>query len=64
MAVIKYCSKHDILKQFLEKHGSEVLNMILTEWNTEDTITVAREEDLEKGREEVFNLLNQGFSIQ
>ena len=26
---IKYCQKHDILKEFLEIHGSEVLNMLL-----------------------------------
>ena len=48
---IKYCSRHDILKEFLEIHGSEVLNMILEEWNTEDAIAVAREEGLEEGIE-------------
>jgi hypothetical protein len=30
---ITYCQKHDILTEYLEIHGSEVLNMILTEWN-------------------------------
>ena len=48
---IKYCHKHDILKEYLEIHGSEVLNMILTEWNTEDAIAFARDEGLEEGRE-------------
>jgi len=33
--------------------------MILTEWNTEDAIAVAREE----GREEVFQLIEQGFTV-
>jgi len=43
-AAVKYCSKHDILEGFLEMHGSEVLNMLLTEWNTEDCIAVRCEE--------------------
>ena len=53
---IKYCEKHDILAEYLQIHGSEVLNMILNEWSTEDAIAFAREEGredgLEKGREE------------
>ncbi|MCL2879995.1 MAG: Rpn family recombination-promoting nuclease/putative transposase [Treponema sp.] len=78
IAAIKFCSKHDILSEFLELYGSEVLNMLLTEWNTEDAIAVAREEGHEEGREEgleqgreegredirikVFELLDQGLS--
>ena len=69
---IKYCEKHDILKEYLQIHGSEVLNMILNEWNTEDAIAFAREEGredgledgLEKGREEIFKLLEQGLSLE
>jgi len=49
---VKYCQKHDILNEFLEIHASEVLNMILTEWNTEDAIAFAREEGREDGIEE------------
>jgi hypothetical protein len=57
---VQYCQKHGILEGYLEIHGSEVLNMILTEWNTEDAIAFAREEGfedgigvgIEKGREE------------
>jgi len=49
---IKYCSKHGIMNQFLEIHGSEVLNMILEDWNTEEAIAFAREEGREDGREE------------
>ena len=72
---IKYCSRHDILREYLEIHGSEVLNMILEEWNTEDAIAFAREEGreegLENGREEgkteekleiARNLLSKGSS--
>jgi len=52
------------------------MNMILTEWNTEDAIAFAREEGredgleeglekgLEKGREEVLKLLAQGLTAE
>jgi hypothetical protein len=30
-----YCCNHDILKEFLEKNASEVLSMLITEWNWE-----------------------------
>ena len=53
-AAVKYCRKYDILKEFLEKHGREVLNMLLTEWNMEDAKVVwrreAREDGLAEGR--------------
>jgi predicted transposase YdaD len=52
---IKYCIEHDILKAFLEKNSSEVINMLLTEWNWDDALAVryeeGREEGLEKGME-------------
>ena len=48
---VKYCQRYDILKEYLEIHGSEVLNMILTEWNTEDAIAFAREEGAREGHE-------------
>jgi len=62
---VKYCQKHDILKVFLEKHASEVLNMLITEWNWDDAKEIwqaeAREEGLEegleKGRKEALELL-------
>jgi len=49
---IKYCHKHDILKEYLEIYGSEVLNMLYTEFNIEDAKEVWQEEAHEKGREE------------
>ena len=65
---IKYCASHDILKEFLEIHGRRVLNMLLTEWNTEDAIAYAREETREETREEereyFISLLDQGLSIE
>jgi len=47
--VIKYCHKRGILKEFLEIYGSEVLNMLLTEWNIEDAKEVWYEEAREDG---------------
>jgi len=61
---INYCYRCGILNEFLEIHGSEVLNMILTEWNTEDAIAFAREEEREKAYQDkliiVKNLLAKG----
>jgi predicted transposase/invertase (TIGR01784 family) len=67
---IQYCKKHDILREYLEVHGSEVLNMLLEEWNMEDAEKVWREEAKEEGREEAryqerkhfFDLLDRGLS--
>jgi predicted transposase/invertase (TIGR01784 family) len=77
---IQYCKKHDILKEYLEIHGSEVLNMLLEEWNMEDAKKVWREEALEEGveigmkegkkkahiedQERFFKLLDQGLSAE
>ncbi|MDR1636374.1 MAG: hypothetical protein LBR93_03465 [Treponema sp.] len=40
--------KDNILKGFLERNGSEVVNMLFGEWKLEDALVVEREE----GREE------------
>ena len=63
-SAIKYCQKNGILEQFLEIHGSEVVNMLLT-LSTEDAIAFAREEGLEDGQEKATltiarNLLTEG----
>ena len=70
--VVKYCSKHDILREFLDVHGKEISNMLLEEWNIDDAKEVwqeeAREEGLteglKKGQEEVIELLSQGLSVE
>ena len=53
---VKYCKKYGILKQFLENHSIEVLNMLLTDWNLEDAKKVwyedGMEDGIEKGRED------------
>jgi len=49
---VVYCRDRDILREFLEKHGTEVLNMLTTEWKLEDALAVRYDEGREEGREE------------
>jgi hypothetical protein len=64
-AAINDCIKNDILKEFLETHATEVINMLLTEWNWDDALAVREEEGREEGREEVArNALLEGASIE
>ncbi|MDR2583260.1 MAG: Rpn family recombination-promoting nuclease/putative transposase [Fibromonadaceae bacterium] len=61
------CIRQNVLKDFLEKHGSEVHNMVFGEWNWDDAKRVwqreAREDGIEEGMQNVFSLLEQGISI-
>jgi len=58
--VIEYCIEHNILREFMEKHGSEVANMLYENFTIEEIAEIrareaaedAREEGLEKGRVE------------
>ena len=66
---IEYCINHGILKEFLETHSSEVFNMLLTEWNTEEAIVIRSEEAFEDGREKeremiACNALAEGLTIE
>ena len=68
-AAIKYCREHGILSTFLEEHSSEVFNMLITEWNTEEAKEVWFEEGVEKGIEKGIltaaqNALAKGFSVE
>ena len=49
---VKYCVEHDILKEFLEQNSSEVMNMLILDWNMEDALAVRFEEGREEGIEE------------
>jgi hypothetical protein len=46
---VKYGIEHNILRGFLTEHGSEVVNMLLTEWNWEDAKEVWQEEARAEG---------------
>jgi hypothetical protein len=62
---VLYCRSHDILKEFLEKNASEVLNMLLTEWNWDDAKEVWQEESREDEREKIArNALAEGSSLE
>ena len=50
-AAAKYCREHGILQEILEKHSSEVINMLYAEWNLDDAKQVWYEEGMEKGME-------------
>jgi predicted transposase YdaD len=47
---LDWCIDNGILVQYLKIKGSEVENMLLTEWNTEDAIRVRSQEAWEDGR--------------
>jgi hypothetical protein len=48
---VRYCVKNRILAEFLEEHGSEVMNMLLEEWNLDEAKEVWKEEGWEEGME-------------
>ena len=49
---IKYCVKNDILKQFLRKHGSEVINMLYDDISVQDFVHIRVSEAVEDVHEE------------
>jgi predicted transposase/invertase (TIGR01784 family) len=69
---IKYCIENDILKDFLEKNATEVINMLTEEFNLDMAKEVWQEEawedGMERGREEgmerVLKLVRKGFSAE
>jgi hypothetical protein len=48
---VHVCSKDGIMETYLEMRGSEVRNMIITEWDNDEAVRVAREEGIEIGLE-------------
>jgi predicted transposase/invertase (TIGR01784 family) len=49
---VNWCINQGFLRDFLKTHSSEVVNMLLTEWNWDDALAVRYEEGLEEGLEE------------
>jgi hypothetical protein len=64
---VRTCIRKKILLSFFKSCSSEVENMLFTEWNLKDALEVRYEESeargLDKGREEVFSLLESGMSL-
>jgi hypothetical protein len=62
---VQWCIDHNILKPFLERNGSEVINMLFGEWNLEDALVVEREEGREERETEIAkNALGEGVSVE
>jgi hypothetical protein len=49
---IRHCARNGVLSGFLTEHGSEVMNMLLEEWNLDEAKEVWFDEGREKGWEE------------
>jgi hypothetical protein len=61
---IRECIENNILKEFLESHGTEVMNMLLTEWNWDDALAVREEEGREEGQNMVLEFMKQGYTAE
>ena len=61
---IKECIEKGILADYLMRKGSEVVNMLLDEYDYETDIEVQREEAREEGREEGRKEGKQGERIR
>jgi predicted transposase/invertase (TIGR01784 family) len=60
-SAIKYCIENNILKDYLEAHASEVLNMLLDDWNQDEYVEVRCEEAREEEKLIIAkNLLSEG----
>jgi hypothetical protein len=63
-AAIEYCIERGILSRVLSENSSEVINMVLTEWNIDEAKEVWQEEAWEESREEIArNALIKGIPI-
>jgi len=59
---VKACISKNILVSFLERHSSEVENMIFGEWNMDDALAVRYEEGREENCEEILDLIEKGYT--
>ena len=46
---MRYCMEHDVMKEFLQEHESEVIDMVNFEWNQKDFEEAIREDGIEQG---------------
>jgi flagellar basal body-associated protein FliL len=60
---VKDCVNQGILKDFLEKHSPEVINMLLNEFNIKEAQEVWKEEGAEERTEQIFALLHKGVPL-
>jgi len=64
-SAIKYCIEHNILKDFLEEHGSEVVNMLFYDISVEELGEVRYDEGYEEAKLAIArNALAEGYSTE
>jgi len=56
------CIRQNVLKDFLEKHGSEVHNMVFGEWNWDDAKRVWQRDAREDRDDEILDLIEKGYT--
>ncbi|MCF0134270.1 MAG: Rpn family recombination-promoting nuclease/putative transposase [Blautia sp.] len=70
--VVTECIKEGVLKDYLERKGTEVINMLMTKYDYDTDIAVQREEARQEGIEEgiqegilrvITNMRSKGFTI-
>jgi len=60
---VRTCISKNILVSFLERHSSEVLNMLIRgEWNIEEAIAVRCEEARDERLDEILDLMKKGYT--
>jgi hypothetical protein len=60
---VRECIEEDILKEFLMKYGSDVINMLNMEWNLDDALRVREKDGRENEKIKIAeNLLKNGVS--
>jgi hypothetical protein len=57
VCAVKYCIENNILKEFLKTHGSEVIDMLVDDYTTEDFIEAMVEEAREEEREKLQTIV-------
>ena len=61
---VEDCIKRNILKEFLEANATEVINMLLKEWNMDDALRVREKDGMQKGIEQTARRMKaEGFDL-
>jgi hypothetical protein len=61
---VEYCIDRNILKEFLELHSSEVINMLFAEWKQEEALEYRYNEGRNEGQNMVLELVRQGYTAE
>jgi hypothetical protein len=53
------CAQNGIMETYLRLRGSEVRNMLITEWDNDEAVEVAREEGIEEGQASLLDAMRK-----